>query len=94
MPPVLEKRYWKRYVYLWINYAVFEELQAGSTDRATAIYEKLLFELVPHEKFTFAKIWVMFAQFLIRQKNLERARKIFGMAIGKCPRQRIFKEYA
>lgn len=26
VPPVQEKRYWRRYMYLWINYAVFEEL--------------------------------------------------------------------
>jgi crooked neck len=25
VPPAMEKRYWKRYIYLWINYAVFEE---------------------------------------------------------------------
>jgi crooked neck len=25
MPPVMEKRYWKRYIYLWLNYAIFEE---------------------------------------------------------------------
>ena len=28
VPPVLDKKYWKRYVYIWINYAVFEESQA------------------------------------------------------------------
>jgi crooked neck len=26
VPPLPEKRYWRRYVYLWIGYAVFEEL--------------------------------------------------------------------
>ena len=25
VPPVLEKRFWRRYVYLWIYYALFEE---------------------------------------------------------------------
>ena len=24
IPPLLEKRYWRRYIYLWINYAIFE----------------------------------------------------------------------
>lgn len=28
MPPKMEKRLWKRYIYLWINYAIFEELTA------------------------------------------------------------------
>ena len=30
VPPIAEKRYWKRYIYLWINYALFEELQGTS----------------------------------------------------------------
>ncbi len=29
VPPAPEKRYWQRYVYLWIKYALFEELEAG-----------------------------------------------------------------
>ena len=28
IPPAPEKRYWQRYIYLWINYALFEELEA------------------------------------------------------------------
>eukprot|EP00347_Sterkiella_histriomuscorum_P012460 403368491 len=94
VPPVLEKRYWKRYVYLWINYAVFEELQALNIERAQAIYEKLLFEMIPHERFIFSKLWIMFAQFLLRQKNLDRCRKVLGQSMGKCPKQKIFKAYA
>ena len=26
VPPALEKRLWRRYIYLWINYALYEEL--------------------------------------------------------------------
>lgn len=28
VPPIQEKRHWKRYIYLWINYALYEELEA------------------------------------------------------------------
>lgn len=35
----------------------------------------------------------MFAKFEIRQKNLDSARKILGNAIGKCPKEKIFKGY-
>ena len=28
LPPANEKRLWKRYIYLWISYAVFEEIDA------------------------------------------------------------------
>ena len=59
-PPILEKRYWKRYIYLWLNYALFEEVQAGCPDRASKIYE-LALSLIPHEAFTFAKLWILFA---------------------------------
>ncbi|OWK03571.1 hypothetical protein Celaphus_00007586 [Cervus elaphus hippelaphus] len=31
VPPVQEKRHWKRYIYLWINYALYEELEAKGT---------------------------------------------------------------
>ena len=26
VPPATEKKFWRRYIYLWINYAIFEEL--------------------------------------------------------------------
>ena len=42
VPPAHEKVYWKRYVYIWLYYAVFEETVAQSVARANAIYEKLL----------------------------------------------------
>uniref|UniRef100_A0A8C5MY13 Crooked neck pre-mRNA splicing factor 1 n=1 Tax=Leptobrachium leishanense TaxID=445787 RepID=A0A8C5MY13_9ANUR len=28
VPPTKEKRHWKRYIYLWINYGLYEELEA------------------------------------------------------------------
>lgn len=37
-----EKRLWCRYVYLWIYYAVFEELVAGDSQRAVAVYRAAL----------------------------------------------------
>lgn len=60
-PPLLEKRFWRRYIYLWISYAVFEELQANDPDRARAVYKECLRQL-PHKEFTFGKIWLMAAQ--------------------------------
>lgn len=27
VPPTKEKRFWRRYIYLWINYALYEELE-------------------------------------------------------------------
>lgn len=38
LPPGSEKRYWRRYIYLWVKYAVWEELEAGDSDRAREVY--------------------------------------------------------
>lgn len=47
-PPVQEKRFWRRYIYLWINYALFEELQAADVERTREVYKACL-KIIPHE---------------------------------------------
>ncbi|XP_008107294.1 crooked neck-like protein 1 isoform X2 [Anolis carolinensis] len=74
VPPIQEKRHWKRYIYLWINYALYEELEAKDPERTRQVYQACI-ELIPHKKFTFAKIWLLYAQFEIRQKSLQLARR-------------------
>ncbi len=115
VPPANEKRLWRRYIYLWINYAVFEELTAEDATRTRAIYKACL-DLIPHKivrpvslhpffprslahvvvfwvQFTFAKIWLLFAQFEIRQMDMVAARRILGQAIGLCPKEKLFKVF-
>lgn len=46
-------------------------------------------KLIPHGKFSFAKIWLLAAQFEIRQLNLKGARQILGNAIGKAPKDKV-----
>ncbi|RZB77840.1 Pre-mRNA-splicing factor CLF1 [Glycine soja] len=92
VPPAEEKRYWQRYIYLWINYALYEELDAGDMERTRDVYKECLNQ-IPHLKFSFAKIWLLAAQFEIRQLNLKAARQILGNAIGKAPKDKIFKKY-
>ncbi|CAI0552454.1 unnamed protein product [Linum tenue] len=91
-PPAPEKRYWQRYIYLWINYALYEELDAEDAERTRAVY-RLCLQQIPHDKFSFAKIWLLAAQFEIRHLNLKGARQILGNAIGKAPKDKIFKKY-
>jgi crooked neck len=55
LPPATEKRYWQRYIYLWIKYALFEELDSEEPDRAREVYRACL-KLVPHQVFTFSKV--------------------------------------
>ncbi|KAK1275573.1 hypothetical protein QJS04_geneDACA011107 [Acorus gramineus] len=92
LPPAEEKRYWQRYIYLWINYALYEELDAEDMERTREVYRECL-KLIPHKKFSFAKMWLLAAQFEIRQKNLKAARQILGNAIGLAPKDKIFKKY-
>ncbi|MCL7030478.1 hypothetical protein MKW94_017870 [Papaver nudicaule] len=92
VPPAEEKRYWQRYICIWINYALYEELDAQDMDRARQVYKECL-KLIPHKKFSFGKIWLMAAEFEIRQMNLAAARKILGNAIEVAPKDKIFKKY-
>lgn len=110
VPPGEEKKHWRRYIFLWLNYALFEESDVkvrfslienfffpdfrGSQDygRARQVYETAI-RLVPHKRFTFAKLWALFAKFEIRRLDLPAARKIFGTAIGMCPKEALFKKY-
>ncbi|KAK3651238.1 NineTeen Complex (NTC) component [Elasticomyces elasticus] len=92
VPPSKEKRHWRRYIYLWVFYAMYEELQARDNTRAGQVYAEAL-KLIPHKSFTFAKIWVLKAQFHLRQNDLSAARKTMGLAIGMCPKNKLFRSY-
>ncbi|MCJ1235690.1 NineTeen Complex (NTC) component [Varicellaria rhodocarpa] len=84
IPPTQEKRHWRS--------ALWCEMDKKDVDRARQIYTEVL-KLIPHKKFTFAKIWIMKAQFELRQSQLQAARKTMGQAIGMCPKDRLFKGY-
>ena len=61
-------------------------------ERARQIYRECL-KLIPHKKFTFAKIWINLANFEVRQMQLQAARKSLGQSIGLCPKDKLFKGY-
>lgn len=92
IPPTREKRHWRRYIYLWVYYALWEETIDKDIDRTRQIYNECL-RLIPHKDFTFAKIWLLKAQFEVRQMNLSIVRKTLGQAIGMCPKDKLFKGY-
>ncbi|KAF9585158.1 NineTeen Complex (NTC) component [Lunasporangiospora selenospora] len=92
VPPAPEKRLWRRYIYLWIKYAFFEELDAKDYERTRQVYKSCL-QLIPHKNFTFAKIWLLYAKFEVRQMEVDAARKSLGMALGMCPKDKLFKGY-
>ncbi|CAL1701447.1 unnamed protein product [Somion occarium] len=92
VPPGGEKRHWRRYIFLWLYYALFEEIETKDFERARQIYQTAI-QLVPHKRFTFAKLWIQFARFELRRLDLPAARKIMGTAIGMCPKEALFKGY-
>merc|ERR1719430_3124968 len=61
-------------------------------ERARQVYRAAL-ELIPHKRFTFAKLWLLYAQFEIRQKEVGLARRALGSALGKCPKSKLFRGY-
>ncbi|KAJ2157295.1 NineTeen Complex (NTC) component [Coemansia sp. RSA 552] len=91
-PQVAEKRLWRRYIYLWLFYALFEEVTAKDAARARQVYTACV-ELIPHREFTFAKLWLQYAWFEIRQGDVGAARRALGQAVGKCPKDKLFRGY-
>lgn len=81
-----EKMRWKRFVYLWIEYALFEEIIANDLQRASLVYGGIL-SMIPHKRFTFAKVWINAAEVLIRTWDLQGTRKLLGQAVGLNPRK-------
>ena len=91
-PLVIDKKHWSRYIYLWLYYAVYEEEVAQDIDRARAVYEQAI-KIVPHESFTFSKLWISYASYLIRRMDILGTRKLLGRALGMCPKKKQFKFY-
>jgi len=92
VPPANDKKFWRRYVYVWINYALYEELEMEDSAQAIKVYNACL-GLIPHQSFSFAKVWVLTSKCHIRRKDLKAARAVMGRAIGVCGKEGIFKEY-
>jgi len=94
-----DKDPWRRYIYVWIYYAVYEELSCGDADRAAQVYQTCLNNVIPHQEFTFCKMWVLAAKVYVRMKQLDKARKLLGRAIGVISKYmpnktaKIFQEY-
>ncbi|KIM66083.1 hypothetical protein SCLCIDRAFT_1211699, partial [Scleroderma citrinum Foug A] len=92
VPPGQEKRHWQWYIFLWLDYALFEEIETKDYECACQVYHTAL-NLIPHKQFTFAKLWIMAAQFEIWKLDLAATWKVPGTVIGMCPKEALFKGY-
>ena len=77
---------------VWLQYAAFEEIETNDYDRARDVF-KAAIKLIPHRSFTFAKLWLAYAYFEIRQLDVSAARKVLGASIGMCPKPKLFSGY-
>ena len=93
-----EKSEWSRFVQIILEWALFEEKQAKNNDNARKVYYDLVELTKQNTHFTFARMWVLYAYFEIRQKNIELCRQIFDQALLFCKTNglrscSIFKNY-
>lgn len=94
-PAIATKAAWSSYIYLWLLYATWTEVECDDINAALAIYKRCL-AAVPHQhrKFSFCKLWLQYAQTEIRNGNIGAARQIFGASIGVLPgKHRLYQEY-
>ncbi|PVU94335.1 hypothetical protein BB561_002632 [Smittium simulii] len=92
VPQTEDKSLWHTYVYLHLFYALFEETIAKDIKKSRQVYLDCI-NLIPHKQFTFAKVWLQYAMFEIRQLNLKEARLALGRSIGMCPKDKLFRGY-
>ncbi|CCD26043.2 Clf1p NDAI_0G02660 [Naumovozyma dairenensis CBS 421] len=84
---------WQRYIYLWIRYLIFLELETDDIEKCRTYYKMLINEVIPNKNFTFGKIWILYSEFEIRHNGLTEARKILGRSIGMVPKDKLFMKY-
>lgn len=89
----LDKDSWRRYIYLWIYYSVYEEVVVNDKEKALEVYKFCLDDLIPHENFTFAKIWLCAAKLQIRMGDVGKARDTLNRSLKICPKRKLFKEF-
>ncbi|CAG2248376.1 CLF1 [Mytilus edulis] len=82
-----EKRHWRRYIYLWINYAVYEELENDDPEKVREVFKACL-DVIPHKTFTFAKIWLysLSLKFVTKFTMSQRV-------MGTCLNNKLYRGY-
>src|SRR3989338_5717850 len=61
-------------------------------DRAREVLRTAL-SVVPHAKFSFAKLWLLLAKLELRRRDLPAARSVLGRAIALCGKRSVFDYY-
>lgn len=57
VPPGNEKRFWRRYIFLWLDYALFEEIETRVfTQTFTLVIRQLIFRRIMNEPVRYTKL--------------------------------------
>lgn len=84
---------WRRYIYIWVKYALWEEFTNSNVDNSRNVWKNCL-KIIPHKEFTFSKVWIGYAEFELRNSHLTSCRKVLGRAIGSSvPKTSLFRFY-
>ena len=92
VPKSSEKSDWKRFVFIFLAHAIFEETKMSDSGKAVETLEQCL-KLIPHKQFSFSKIWVHLAKLHIRNQDVQSARLVLGKGIGQYGSKSIFTLY-
>ena len=57
------------------------------------VVHSVLLALINLPVVDYLQMWILAAQFEVRQQRLDAARKILGMSLGMCPKDRTYKAY-
>eukprot|EP01059_Diplonema_ambulator_P006690 TRINITY_DN16308_c0_g1_i1.p1 TRINITY_DN16308_c0_g1~~TRINITY_DN16308_c0_g1_i1.p1 ORF type:complete len:652 (+),score=283.37 TRINITY_DN16308_c0_g1_i1:45-1958(+) len=91
-PVANEKQYWARYIYLWLMYAQYEEVDMEDLERTEKVFQAML-KMIPHKVFSFSKVWIAYAEFLLRHNRIDDMRKVMGNGLGVNPRPKMYRWY-
>ncbi|EPQ12794.1 Crooked neck-like protein 1 [Myotis brandtii] len=80
VPPIQEKRHWKRYIYLWVNYALYEELEAKIYEEANKTMRNCEEK---EERFMLLESWRNFEDDFGTTSDKERVDKLMPKKVKK-----------
>ncbi|KDO61686.1 hypothetical protein CISIN_1g036703mg, partial [Citrus sinensis] len=86
VPPAEEKRYWQRYIYLWINYALYKEVDAGDLERTRDVYRTLfIFYFSFSPRMEERRIFKKYIEMELCLGNIDPCRKLYEKYLEWSP---------
>ncbi|KAI5675372.1 hypothetical protein M9H77_06322 [Catharanthus roseus] len=87
------RKEWTDYIYLWLDYAYFEEFEAKDIEKARGIYSRCTRLISRYGMFLFPEVWISAAKLEINESDFDKARTLLESGIEKSPAREIFQIY-